>query len=524
MYCATLSVLINLEHKRKVSRKLRSVVLLSRNTKLYGAASQWNLPGVELFMFESPSEALARISQGKTSVFLFDTRDYPRFRHVERKFFSMKTDADLILLGQEDFSPSDEANPQVAVSPLPADTPVEEIKIVVARLLQLRQVRENSGIFGRSRAIAEMLSMIAHTASLDINVLVLGESGTGKELVAHALHNNSSRRKGPFISLNCGAMSEGVLESELFGHVKGSFTGAVSDHAGVFKRAHGGTLFLDEVGEMPLGMQTRFLRTLETGEFIAVGGTRLEKSNIRLVAATNQDLANRVAEGQFRQDLYYRLKVIVINTPSLRDHPEDIPVLAEKFLHEENKRHQLRVKGFTRSTLQALIDHPWPGNVRELRNIISSLVVLKQRGMIDQNDLPAGFGPDKGGSGPSYLPVPFGLHTSSDSIDPGLLAHTLLEIRQELKEIKTMLLSRETPVDPDIPWSAGQDRQVVETFSADSGFSPLAEEQVGDLQTAERSLIENALVTSHGNRRVAAHRLGISERTLYRKIKAYGLS
>ncbi len=413
---------------------MRSVVLLSRNTKLYGAASQWNLAGVELFMFESPSEALARISQGKTSVFLFDTRDYPRFRHVERKFFSLKTDADLILLGQ-DVSPlpSEEANSSMAVRLLPADTPAEETRVVVARLLQLRQVRENSGIFGRSRAIAEMLSMIAHTAALDINVLVLGESGTGKELVAQALHNNSPRRGGPFISLNCGAMSEGVLESELFGHVKGSFTGAVSDHSGVFKRAHGGTLFLDEVGEMPLGMQTRFLRTLETGEFLAVGGTKLEKSDIRLVAATNQDLTQRVAEGHFRQDLYYRLKVVVINTPSLRDHPEDIPVLAEKFLLEENKRHHLHVKGFTRSTLQALIDHPWPGNVRELRNTISSMVVLKQRGMIDQNDLPVGFGPKIAGTDHSYLPVPFGLHASSSSIDPGLLAHTLLEIRQELK-------------------------------------------------------------------------------------------
>ncbi len=504
---------------------MRSVVLLSRSTKLYGAASQWNLPAVELFMFESPSEALARISHGKTSVFLFDTRDYPRFRHVERKFFSMKTDADLILLGQEnDPLHHEEGNLQVAIRPLPADTPADETKIVVARLLQLRQVRENSGIFGRSRAIAEMLSMIAHTAPLNINVLVLGESGTGKELVAQALHKNSSRSEGPFVSLNCGAMSEGVLESELFGHAKGAFTGAVSDHQGVFKRADGGTLFLDEVGEMPLGMQTRFLRTLETGEFTPVGGAKIEKSDIRLVAATHQDLAQRVSEGKFRQDLFYRLKVVVINTPSLRNHPEDIPVLVDKFLTEENKRHQLHVKGFTRSTLQALLEHPWPGNVRELRNTISSLVVLKQRGMIEEKDLPAGFGLQAIPPADSFLPVPFGLHTSANTIDPGLLAHTLLEIRQELKEIKSLLLSNEPPIDDKSPWDSGPDRQVVETFSSDSSFSPLAEEQAGDLQTAERSLIENALVTAQGNRRVAAERLGISERTLYRKIKAYGLS
>ncbi len=501
------------------------MVLLSRNTRLYGAASRWDLPGVELFMFDSPSEALAKIDQGKTSVFFFDTRDYPRFKHVERKFFSMKTDADLILLGQEEvLLPGHKDHPQAAFRFLPGDTPPDEIKVVILRLLQLRQVRENSGIFGRSRAIAEILSMIAHTAPLNINVLVLGESGTGKELVAKSIHNNSPRRDEPFVSLNCGAMSEGVLESELFGHVKGSFTGAVGDHPGVFKRAHGGTLFLDEVGEMPLGMQTRFLRTLETGEFTPVGGRKLETSDIRLVAATNQDLSARVAKGLFRQDLYYRLKVVVINTPSLRNHPEDIPILAEKFLREENERHQLHVKGFTRSTLQALVSNPWPGNVRELRNTVRSMVVLKQSGMIDLTDLPVGFGSDNSPQTAPFLPVPFDLHSSTTSIDPSLLATTLLEIRQELRELKALVAGTETNIDPGISWANSGPGRVVETFSAESGFSPLAEGQSGDLQTAERSLIEDALVFSHGNRRIAADRLGISERTLYRKIKAYGLS
>lgn len=504
---------------------VRSVVLLSRNTRLYGVASRWDLQGVELFMFDSPSEALAKIDQGKTSVFFFDTRDYPRFRHVERKFFSMKTDADLVLLGTEEvLIPGEDENPQAAVRSLPADTPHEEIHIMIIRLLQLRQVRENSGIFGRSRAIAEMLSMIAHTAPLNINVLVLGESGTGKELVAKAIHENSPRHDKPFISLNCGAMSEGVLESELFGHLKGAFTGAVNNHPGVFKRAHGGTLFLDEVGEMPLGMQTRFLRTLETGEFTAVGGRNLEKSDIRLVAATNQDLGLQVSKGLFRQDLYYRLKVVLINTPALRDHPEDIPILADKFLKEENERHALHVKGFTRATLQAMVANPWPGNVRELRNTIRSMVVLKQRGLIDIPDLPVEFTSPAAVNESPYLPVPFDLHASASNIDPGLLATTLLEIRQELRELKALILAREGNLEPITPWGTDSPGRVVETFSADSGFSPLGEKQTGDLQTAERSLIEDALAFTHGNRRVAADRLGISERTLYRKIKAYGLS
>ena len=504
---------------------MRSVVLLSRNTKLYGAASRWDLPDVQLFMFDSPSEALAKIDQRKTSVFLFDTRDYPRFKHVEKKFFSMKTDADLVLLGQEELlMPGHEDPPINAVRFLPEDTPMEEIQVMVQPLLQLRQVRENSGIYGRSASISEMLSMIAHTAPLDINVLVLGESGTGKELVAKSIHENSTRRDGPFISLNCGAMSEGVLESELFGHIKGSFTGAVADHPGVFKRADKGTLFLDELGEMPLGMQTRFLRTLETGEFTPVGGRNLEKSNIRLVAATHQDLGARVARGLFRQDLYYRLKVVVIKTPPLRDHPEDIPILADKFLTEENDRHQLHVKGFTRATLQALVENPWPGNVRELRNTVRSMVVLKQRGMIDIQDLPVGFGAPELVLGQSFLPVPFDAHASASSLDSNLLASPLLEIRQELRELKALVMAQNSNFDPMIPWGNDARGRVVETFSANSGFSPLNEEQAGDLQTAERSLIEEALVLAHGNRRIAADRLGISERTLYRKIKAYGLS
>jgi len=502
-----------------------SVVILSRNMRLVGSASRWELPEVELFMFEAPSEALARIAQGKTSVFLFDTRDYPRHRHVERKFFSMNTDADLVLLGQsEEDVPSAESNRTVAVRTLPADTPHDEIQVVVQRLLQLRDVRQNSGIHGRSRSIAEMLGMIAHAAPLDINVLVLGESGTGKELVARAIHDNSPRREAPFISLNCGAMSEGVLESELFGHVKGAFTGAVADHHGVFKRADGGTLFLDEVGEMPLSMQTRFLRALETGEFTPVGGRNIQTSDIRLVAATHQDLAEQVKAGKFRQDLYYRLRVVVIHTPSLREHPEDIPILAERFLAEENERHGLHVRGFSRSAMQALREHSWPGNVRELRNTISSTVAMKQRGLVEVKDLPATLGPGSRPVPEPYLPVPYGLNAGTSTIDPGLLANTLLEIRQELREVKALLLERDGRPEAEIAWQPGPGGRVYETFSADSGFSPLDSERTGDLQTAEKALIEEALNATGGNRRQAADRLGISERTLYRKIKAYGFS
>ena len=506
---------------------MRSVVLLSRRHRLYGAAARWELPEVELFLFDSPSEALARIAVGETSAFVFDTRDYPRYRHVVRKFFSMKTDADLVLIGaEEDAAALAPEKPEAALRALPDDAEPEEIHQEVQRLLQLRRVRERSGIVGRSRAVAEMLSLVAHAAPLDVTVLILGESGTGKELVARAIHDNSARADGPFISLNCGAMSEGVLESELFGHARGAFTGAVADHAGVFARADGGTLFLDEVAEMPLGMQTRFLRALETGEFTPVGGRTVQRSDIRLVAATHRDLGAEAARGRFRQDLYYRLRVVVIQTPPLRERREDIPVLAEAFLADENRRHGMRVRGLTRAAEQALLAHDWPGNVRELRNVISSLVVLKQRGNIDADDLPDEL--RRPGPAPStYLPVALDRGERGD-LDLGLVASSLLEIRQELREIKAMLAGGDRQ--PAGGWTVGADGRLrpvgplVETFAADAGYSPLHGEEQGDLQTAERALIEAALEATDGNRRRAADRLGISERTLYRKIKHYGLS
>lgn len=506
---------------------LRSVVLLSRRHRLYGAAAEWNLPDVELFLFDSPSEALARISLGQTAVFLFDTRDYPRYKHVVRKFLSMKSDADLLVVGPTECGPEiTSGETEVVITVLPLDTDEEEIRQTVARKLRLRRVRERSGIVGRSRPIVEMLSLVAHAAPLDVNVLIQGESGSGKELVARAIHDSSPRNSGPFISINCGAMSEGVLESELFGHAKGAFTGAVTAHDGVFKRANGGTLFLDEVAEMPLGMQTRFLRTLETGEFTPVGGRRVETTDFRLVAATHRDLAEDVSRGKFRQDLYYRLKVVVIKAPSLRARREDIPLLAAAFLKRENERYDLHVKGLSRAAEQAFLDYDWPGNVRELLNTVSSLVVLKQRGLIEVEDLPPEM---RFGAADESRFLPVALEQGDAmGVDLGLLAGTLLELRQDIKEIKALLSRGETaPMAPG-SWPVGQDPlrhsgPVVETFSTDNSYGPLQEARAGDLQTAEHSLIEAALAATAGNRRQAAERLGISERTLYRKIKHYGL-
>lgn len=510
---------------------MRMVVLLSRRHRLFAGAAGWQMPGVELFLFDSPSEALAKVSLGRTAVFVFDTRDYQRHRHVVRKFLSMRVDADLLIVGGEGPATGDEpgepAAPNAApVTMLPESSEPAEVFQAVERLLRLRRVREGSGIVGRSPAIQEVLSLVAHAAPLDVNILILGESGTGKELVARAIHDNSRRAQGPFVSLNCGAMSEGVLESELFGHVRGAFTGAVADHDGVFRRADGGTLFLDEVAEMPLGMQTRFLRALETGEFTPVGGRAPRTSNIRLVAATHRNLAEDVARGRFRQDLYFRLRVVVVQTPPLREHREDIPILASTFLRAENERHGLHVRGLTRAAEQALLEHSWPGNVRELRNLVSSAVVMKQSGLVDVDDLPSFGGPT---GGRTFLPVPLGAG-STPELDLAMLASTLLAIRQEIRELRQLVQRGGAPgSDPAGGWHPADATAwepatgVVETFGGGDAYSPVAGASAGDLQTAERTLVEAALRAHGGNRRQAAERLGISERTLYRKIRAYGL-
>jgi DNA-binding NtrC family response regulator len=495
----------------------KPLVVLSRRQELYKEVASWKLPGVDLYLHESPSEALAQLADGQAVLFLFDTAGYTRYRHVIRKFFSQGVDADLFVLGELDVLAGVEEDRSVAVRHLPSDAPFPEIRNVIERLLQLREVRLKSGIVGRSRAVSQMISLIAHAAPLDVNILIQGESGTGKELVARAVHDHSSRKDGPFLSLNCGAMSEGVLESELFGHARGAFTGAVTSHDGVFKRANRGSLFLDEVAEMPLGMQTRFLRALETGEFTPVGGSEILRSDIRLIAATHRELAREVEEGRFRQDLYYRLHVVVITTPPLRDRKEDIPVLTQLFLAQENKKHRLSVRGIAKPTLQLMENYLWPGNVRELRNVLSAMVVLKQVGMIEAEDLPPEIRYGKSLE-PGNLPVP--IARDPDAFERELVTTTILEMREDIKEIKAMLQGRLVGSRPALEPFGGD---VVETYPGDSGYSPVTANEGGDLQTAEKALIAAALEATQGNRRQAANRLGISERTLYRKIKRFGL-
>jgi DNA-binding NtrC family response regulator len=273
---------------------------------------------------------------------------------------------------------------------------IAELKGLVERALQKTPaappqtaVRENMppALLGRTPAMTGIYKQIAHAASADAPVLIIGESGTGKELVARAIHQHSNRSARPFVPINCGALTETLLESELFGHVKGSFTGAVADAKGVFQTAHTGTVFLDEVGEMSPALQVKLLRVLQEGEVRPVGSSRALKTDVRIVAATNVDVERAVADGKFRQDLFYRLGVVIINLPPLRERRDDIPLLIERFLKAASAKAMKQVD-LTPAAVEALASYHWPGNVRELENMIERLVVFSRGSRIDAGDLP----------------------------------------------------------------------------------------------------------------------------------------
>jgi len=243
-------------------------------------------------------------------------------------------------------------------------------------------------IIGRSPRMVEIFDLVEKVADCDSTILINGETGTGKGLVARAIHQKSRRRSKPFISINCGAIPENLLESELFGHLKGAFTGATSSKPGKFELADGGTVFLDEIGDMSPDLQVKVLKVLEEGEFEPVGGAKSVKVDVRIIAATHRDLSEEVQKGNFREDLFYRLYVIPMTLPALRDRPEDIRHLVHYFLQQANSKNRRQVKGISEDALEALAGHAWPGNVRELRNLVERLIVLKGTGLISRRDLP----------------------------------------------------------------------------------------------------------------------------------------
>jgi two-component system, NtrC family, response regulator HydG len=312
------------------------------------------------------------------------------------------------------------------------------------------------GVVGDSQQMRDVIERLKRIAPTNASVLIQGETGTGKELVAQAIHQNSPRKNKPFVALNCAALSENILESELFGHVKGAFTDASADRIGKFEYAHGGTMFLDEVGDMPLPTQIKLLRVLENGEITRVGSNDPIKVNVRILSATNRNLEDAIAAGTFRSDLYHRLKVITIRLPTLKERSQDIPILIDYFLKQFVKQHGKQIRGVSPAARHRLLAYDWPGNVRQLRNVVESMVVVDYDGLLDTDDLP-----------------------------------------EELAG----------PVEP----------------SGEPATCSLVGLVGRPLQEIERLFIAETLRVTGGNREMAAAKMGIGERTLYRKIKEYGL-
>jgi len=396
------------------------------------------------------------------------------------------------------------------------------------RLIDRRHLQERTGIVGESAPIQEVLVKIEQMAPVSSTVLVQGESGSGKELVAKGLHDLSPRRNEAFITVNCAALPETLLESELFGHEKGAFTGAAERRLGRFELADGGTIFLDEIGEIPLSTQVKLLRVLESRTFFRVGGTQPIKVDVRVVAATNRALRDAVTLGEFRDDLYYRLNVLNIYLPPLRERRGDIPLLLRRFIREFAKTHERPFRGITPEAMQRLVNAPWPGNVRQLRNLVESMVVLAPGAEIRASDIPAdvleGAGTHSLRSGQALLPMRLQQQPGRDVPVQELefILRSLVDLRLQIEELRRRL--------DDHP----QRVQVIELADHSAVADVMSEnDRDGDrpvlyrpgmtMAEVERATIEAALNEYKGNRRRAAEVLGIGERTLYRKIKAYHL-
>jgi DNA-binding NtrC family response regulator len=390
------------------------------------------------------------------------------------------------------------------------------------RLIDRRKLQQRTGILGESAPIQELLVKIEQMAPVTSTVLIEGESGTGKELVAKGIHDLSPRRGKPFIAVNCAALPETLLESELFGHEKGAFTGAAERRLGRFELADGGTILLDEVGETSPSTQVKLLRVLEDRTFFRVGGVQPIKVDVRVIAATNRSLKDGVALGQFRDDLFYRLNVLAIYLPPLRERRSDIPLLVRRFIAEFAAQHERQFNGITPEALQILVDAEWPGNVRQLRNLIESMVVLAPEGEIRAADIPPDIRDRTGGGGRGLPVLVPGSRTSRDVAgqEVQFILRSLVELKLQIEELRRRVEDR--------PVSARR-VEMIEVAPADpldveGPEAPVIYRAGMTMADVERAAIEAALKETRGNRRKAADVLGIGERTLYRKLKEYQLA
>jgi DNA-binding NtrC family response regulator len=409
----------------------------------------------------------------------------------------------------------------------PADA--AETVALCRRLIERKALQERTGILGDHPAIQEVLIKIEQMAPVSSTVLIEGESGTGKELVARAIHDLSPRRSKPFIAVNCAALPETLLESELFGHEKGSFTDAVERRLGRFELADTGTIFLDEVGEMPLATQVKLLRVLEDREFFRVGGAAPIRVDVRVVAATNRPLRDAMASGELRSDLYYRLNVLSIYLPPLRERRSDIPLLVRRFIHEFSARHDRPFRGIEPAALQILVDAPWPGNVRQLRNLVESMVVLAPTSEIRPEDIPREIR-EQGRERLLPVRVP-GMAREVAGQELNYIVQSLIDLRLQVEDLRRRLEERPQRVEViEVPHEAPEAEVLVGGIGTGRGEGGVRGAKPRELIVyetgmrmvdVERAVIEAALVETRGNRRKAAEMLGIGERTLYRKLKDY---
>jgi len=374
---------------------------------------------------------------------------------------------------------------------------------------EIQNVKLRFGIIGNAEGLNRAIDVAIQVAPTDLSVLITGESGVGKENFPQIIHQFSRRKHGQYIAVNCGAIPEGTIDSELFGHEKGAFTGAISDRNGYFAEANGGTIFLDEVGELPLATQARLLRVLESGEFIKVGSSKVQKTDVRIVAATNVNLTEAIAEGRFREDLYYRLNTVPIKIPPLRERGDDITLLFRKFASDFAEKYRMPAIQLTEDAKALLLAYPWPGNVRQLKNITEQISIIETNRDITLFDM------------------------RRDVTELKKLVNTLMSERgaqpvpppattavSYYQEPQRNLVATVVPATPTIISAAKSVHPVVDDIQDTEEF---VEEATLSLDEVEKEMIRKALDRHHGKRKNAAKDLNISERTLYRKIKEYGL-
>ena len=399
--------------------------------------------------------------------------------------------------------------------------------------IDLQRLQKQSGIIGTSEKISEVIGMIAQVAPVDISVLVTGESGCGKEVVAKAIHKHSKRSFTPMVTVNCGAIPEGIIESELFGHKKGSFTGASDDRKGYFEQANKGTIFLDEIGEAPLETQVKLLRVLETGEYMRVGESKVRRTDVRVIAATNKTLSDLVKKEKFRQDLYYRLKTVNIHIPSLRERVEDINAFVERFALEFTRSNEILYRGFMPDAVRIMKQYDWPGNVRELKNFVEKIMVLEKGERITSEMVSRELEDVLNEPILDNLKLPIAVNKTTDQAEIDIILRQLFSLKQDTEMIRTILSSdnNDTSILNVNPIIQNDNLKIINPINdkalevTEDGQPLIRDDAIGEIRMKdlEKEAIIRTLRFYNNNRRKTAKSLGVSERTLYRKIEDYKL-